>query len=354
MGSHNDLAALHQCKATLQNLIPDPGDGETIHVDRDDGVCLLTLAGAGETRLIDSASDIPLGIRLTVVADVVSGGGTCTVEGVTLNAAGQSAEFVVSSSGGTKAWVNGAGSGTGTISGTDLVLNSTNEMNIQFGGVSGLAIDDAAISGHTAAAGVAGKSVFVATQAGGTSGATGVVGGNLTITMGAGAAGDDDGGDAGTLSLVTQAGGSGGTTSGAGGAIRLNSVLGSGGVFVKQAAPTAETAAGTLTAAELMGGLITVTQATGATVAMTLDTGSAMDIAMPAGVSTDEGFFWSLINLSAAAADTATVTAAAGHTLVGVGVVCSAHATTGGDGRGNAGRFFTRRTAANTWITYRV
>jgi hypothetical protein len=60
-----------------------------------------------------------------------------------------------------------------------------------------------------------------------------------------------------------------------------------------------------------------------------------------------------LINLSAAALDTITLTAAAGHTIVGNAIVQSANAATGGV-YGNSAHWRTRKTAANTFITYRV
>ena len=124
------------------------------------------------------------------------------------------------------------------------------------------------------------------------------------------------------------------------------------GTIVKQGAPTAEVAAATLTAAKLMTGIITITHATGAPVALTLETGANLDAALSMGVG--EAFDWSVINPSAAAADTGVVTASAGHTLVGLGSVASAHATTGLLTGGNVGRFRTRKTAADTFITYRI
>jgi hypothetical protein len=118
-----------------------------------------------------------------------------------------------------------------------------------------------------------------------------------------------------------------------------------------QVTPSAETVAVTLTAAELLTGLVTGTHAAGATAAYTLPTGTLLDAAGTFLV--DEFFDWTLINLSAAAADTITVTAGADHTVQGAMVVASAHSTTGAV-YGNAGRFRTRKTAANTFVTYRL
>lgn len=118
-----------------------------------------------------------------------------------------------------------------------------------------------------------------------------------------------------------------------------------------QGAPTAETGAATLTIAELLTGIVTMTQSTGGNVNLTLPTGALTDAGLE--MSIGESFDWSVINLSAAAADTVTVAAGTGHTVVGVMVVQAAHATTGGL-YGNAARFRTRKTAADTFVTYRI
>ncbi|MFH1409026.1 MAG: hypothetical protein ABIH34_03910, partial [Nanoarchaeota archaeon] len=120
---------------------------------------------------------------------------------------------------------------------------------------------------------------------------------------------------------------------------------------VKQPTPTAETTAVTLTIAKLLTGIITATHTAGATQAYTLPTGALTD-AWPA-FGIDDYFDWYLINLSAAAADTVTVTADTGHTIVGNPIVQSAHASTGGI-YGNSAGFRTVKTAASTFITYRI
>lgn len=118
-----------------------------------------------------------------------------------------------------------------------------------------------------------------------------------------------------------------------------------------QGAPTAETGAATLTVAELLTGIITISHSGGATANLTLPTGTLTDAGLALAIG--ESFDWSVINTSAAAVDTATIVAGTGHTVVGVMVVQSAHATTG-TLYGNAGRFRTRKTAANTFVTYRI
>ena len=118
-----------------------------------------------------------------------------------------------------------------------------------------------------------------------------------------------------------------------------------------QVTPNAETVAVTLTAAELLTGLVTGTHTAGATAAYTLPTGTLLDAAGTFLV--DEYFDWTLINLSAAAADTITITAGADHTVVGTMICQSAHSSTGLI-HGNALRLRTRKTAANTFVSYRL
>ncbi len=118
-----------------------------------------------------------------------------------------------------------------------------------------------------------------------------------------------------------------------------------------QVTPTAETTAVTLTIAKLLTKIITGTHATGANINYQLPTGTLSDAG--ATFATDSAFDWVLINLSAAAADTITITVGADHSIVGNPIVQSAHNTTGGI-YGNSAVFRSRRTAADTFITYRV
>lgn len=118
-----------------------------------------------------------------------------------------------------------------------------------------------------------------------------------------------------------------------------------------QVTPIAKTVAVTLTAAEITTGLVTGTHTAGATQAYTLPTGTLLDASTSFAV--DEYFDWTVINLSAAAADTITITAGADHTVVGTMICQSAHSTTGAV-HGNALRLRTRKTAANTFVTYRL
>jgi len=118
-----------------------------------------------------------------------------------------------------------------------------------------------------------------------------------------------------------------------------------------QPTPTAKTTDVTLTVAELLAKIITGTHAAGATQTYTLPTGTLTDAGGTFGV--DACFDWSLINLSTASADTITIGAGADHTIVGNPVVQSAYETTGGV-MGNSATFRTRKTAANTFVTYRI
>ena len=118
-----------------------------------------------------------------------------------------------------------------------------------------------------------------------------------------------------------------------------------------QGAPTAMTVAATMTITGLLSGIVTGTHAAGATQAYVLPTGTLTDAGSEFAIG--DSFDWSLINLSAAAADTITVTAGTDHTIVGNPIVQSAHSSTGGI-YGNSSRWRTRKTAANTFVSYRI
>jgi hypothetical protein len=94
----------------------------------------------------------------------------------------------------------------------------------------------------------------------------------------------------------------------------------------------------TLTAAQLLAGIITST--TAAAVTGTLPTGTLIDSASD--FSIDDAFDWVVINTGATNAFT--VAAGTGHTIVGSGTVALSSAAT----------FRTRKTAANTFVTYRT
>lgn len=104
-----------------------------------------------------------------------------------------------------------------------------------------------------------------------------------------------------------------------------------------QGTPGVLNATGALTAAMIASGIVTST--TAAAVAGTVPTGAVLDAALELEIG--ESVDWSVI---ATGANAFTVTAADGHTLVGTAAV----ATT------TSGLFRTRKTAAATFVTYRI
>lgn len=97
-------------------------------------------------------------------------------------------------------------------------------------------------------------------------------------------------------------------------------------------------ATGTLTFELCVSGVVTST--TAAAVTATLDTGAVLDT--KTSLQVGEGFDWSVINTGGTNAFT--VTASSGHTIVGGGAVAA----------NNSGAFRTVRTAAATYVTYRL
>jgi hypothetical protein len=106
-----------------------------------------------------------------------------------------------------------------------------------------------------------------------------------------------------------------------------------------QAAPAAVDTTATLTVGNLKSGIIT--SSTAAAVTMTLPTGTDTEAGF-SGIYTNMTFEWTVINTGATNA--VTVQGGTGHTLVGSGAVAA----------GVSGRFASRRTASNTFVTYRL
>ena len=104
-----------------------------------------------------------------------------------------------------------------------------------------------------------------------------------------------------------------------------------------QGDPVAVNVTGAVSAAAIMGGI--VTSSTAAAVAGTVPTGAVIDAASE--IAIGDSFDWSVINTGP---NTFTVTAASGHTLVGVAAVVTV----------TSGLFRTRKTAADTFVTYRL
>lgn len=209
------------------------------------------------------------------------------------------------------------------------VKGGTSSTSANAGGAAAL------LGGQPGATGVGGA----ATVTGGAGGSTSGAGGSVTLTGGAGTAGNGDGGN---INLAVGA---------AHGTGKAGMVHNRGVVTVTQGAPTAKTTTATLTIAELLTGILTGTHAAGSTQTYTLPTGTLTDAAVQ--MSNGDAFDWYLINSSAAAADTITVAAGTDHTVVGNMIVQSAHSSTGGV-YGNSAHFRTRKTAANTFVTYRL
>ena len=120
------------------------------------------------------------------------------------------------------------------------------------------------------------------------------------------------------------------------GDVRTNTVV------TARTAPTNSNATATATAASLLDGIRTGTPT--ADIDLQVPTGTNMDAAFQ-DLQTNQSFEWSVINLATAASGfDITVTANTGHTLVGRMVVTGE----------TSGRFLSRKTAANTFITYRI
>ena len=114
------------------------------------------------------------------------------------------------------------------------------------------------------------------------------------------------------------------------------------GFFDQQPTPTALSATATLTIAQLLTGIVT----TSGTVAMTLTlpTGTLCDAGVTGPALPVNGCFdWAIIN-TGTSSGAVTMAAGTGHTIVGgTGVAI-----------GTSAGFKTRKTAANTFVTYRV
>lgn len=143
---------------------------------------------------------------------------------------------------------------------------------------------------------------------------------------------------------------------------KLVPAMNDAGVMLQpNAAPTAKTTTATLTAAELLSKFLTGQHTAGATQTYTLPTGALLEAAIQALPELKKvfrsgmAFEWELINISAAALDTITMAAAAtGHTIVGAALVPSNHVTTGGLNGTSTSKWRTRRTASETFVTYRA
>jgi hypothetical protein len=134
-------------------------------------------------------------------------------------------------------------------------------------------------------------------------------------------------------SVTIQAG-----ASGAAYAVGVSPVISDSGKFQPQGAPGVLNATGTLTAAMILSGI--VTSSTAAATAATLDTGAVVDAASEFAIG--DSFDWSVINTGPSAF---TVTSPdSSHTIVGTAAVATV----------TSAIWRTRKTAANTFISYRL
>jgi len=111
-----------------------------------------------------------------------------------------------------------------------------------------------------------------------------------------------------------------------------------GNVYFAQPTPTSKSTAGTLTIAELLTGII---DCGGSTYNLSLPSGTSVDAGVVAGLAVDGAFEWSLVNRGGG---TVTVVTGINNTLSGSGAVPVS----------SSGLFRTRKTATNTYVTYRV
>jgi hypothetical protein len=132
--------------------------------------------------------------------------------------------------------------------------------------------------------------------------------------------------------VIIQAGASGATY-----AVGTNPVISDSGKFQSQGNPVAVNVTGPITAAALLGGIVTST--TAAAVDGTVPTGTVMEAASEWQVN--DSVDWAVINLGP---DVFDVVAAADHTIVRGASVAA----------GQSGTWRTRKTAANTFVSYRI
>ena len=110
-----------------------------------------------------------------------------------------------------------------------------------------------------------------------------------------------------------------------------------GTIAYNQPTPTSKSAAATLTVAELQTGII---EYTGSAATLTLPTGTLTEGGF-VGIYTNMAFKWSVINTGSGAC---TIGAGTAHTIVGSATVAI----------GESALFASRRTAANTFVSYRL
>ena len=121
-----------------------------------------------------------------------------------------------------------------------------------------------------------------------------------------------------------------------------NLVITTGNIYNQQPSPTALTASTTITIAQILTNIVTVTSTTAVT--LTLPAGSSVDAGVLSGALPTNGCFdWNVINLGSSSG-AVTMAAGTSHTYVGSATVAI----------GTSAGFRTRKTASNTFVTYRI
>ena len=125
-----------------------------------------------------------------------------------------------------------------------------------------------------------------------------------------------------------------------------NDITFTGTEYGSQAAPQTATGTAVLTAAQMTGGILVGTPA--ATANYTTLTGTLLEAALSSTIATDDTFDLCIINLGVAG-DIITLVGGTGVTVVGSATVDDA-----GTDINSSGVFRFRRSAANTFIAYRI
>lgn len=120
--------------------------------------------------------------------------------------------------------------------------------------------------------------------------------------------------------------------------------------FVAQGAPETATDTATLTVAQMLCGILVATPTAAA--AYTTPTGAVLDDAMPTDIGTDVAFDLTIINIGGTGDDITLTAGASGFSIVGDAVVRPS--ADSGTEQAGQGTFRIRRTAADTFIAYRI
>lgn len=191
-----------------------------------------------------------------------------------------------------------------------------------------------AVTGGQGGATGAGGSVSLT---GGAGGATSGAGGTVALTGGAGTAGNANGG-----SIVLTTGALNGTG--------VNGVIRNEGLIVRQqGAPNAQTVSALLTAANILTGIVTVLQGAAGASALQMPTGTAIQNALPADFGTNDSFDFSVINLSAVSAESASITVNTDVTIVGSAAIPAQASNVQ-----SQGLFRVRKTGNHVFVVYRM